>query len=85
MSEKEKDSNELLNILMIVIGGLFVFKAVLDGMAYLGLLIPSWLAGFSAADATAALSMFGTQSIVAAALGFLPIQDQLSGRHLSQP
>ena len=59
MTSKEKDSNELLNILMIIIGAMFIFKAVLEGMAYFGMLVPSWLSDFATnANTAAALSMF---------------------------
>ncbi len=30
MSEVEKDSNELLNILLLIVGVFFIFKGILD-------------------------------------------------------
>ncbi len=68
--EKVKDSNELLNVLMIIIGGLFVFKGVLDFLAWANIITPSWLSGFSGPNATAALSFFGSQGLISVVLGF---------------
>jgi len=46
MSEtKKKDSNELLNFLMIIIGVLFIFKAVMELLAWAGIYVPAWLTG----------------------------------------
>ncbi|MFX1501443.1 MAG: hypothetical protein ACFFDH_10825 [Promethearchaeota archaeon] len=68
MSEsKKKDSNELLNILMIVIGLLFVFKAVMEILAWAGIYQPAWLTDPALEGA---LSIFGGQSIVSLLLGF---------------
>lgn len=65
MSEtKKKDSNELLNFLMIVIGALFVFKAVMEFLAWANILVPSW-----AVD-DAVLSVFGGQATISILLGF---------------
>jgi hypothetical protein len=64
--EKKKDSNELLNFLMIIIGGLFIFKAITDFLAWANVIpLPSWL---SIGDE--ALSMFGGQGIISILLGF---------------
>ena len=70
MSEKkvkEKDSNELLNFLMIIIGLLFIFKAVMELLAWAGIYAPGWLSGVGVAEA---LSIFGGQGIVSLLLGF---------------
>ncbi|MFX1385207.1 MAG: hypothetical protein ACFFBP_22565, partial [Promethearchaeota archaeon] len=68
MSEtKKKDSNELLNILMIVIGLLFVFKAVMEILAWMGIYAPSWLEDPALSEA---LSIFGGQSVISLILGF---------------
>jgi len=41
MSEsKKKDSNELLNFLMIILGLLFIFKAVMEFLAWADIFIP---------------------------------------------
>ncbi|MFX0141120.1 MAG: hypothetical protein ACFFDN_46205 [Candidatus Hodarchaeota archaeon] len=68
MSEtKKKDSNELLNILMIIIGLLFVFKAIMEFLAWAGLpwAEPAWLG--PAGDA--ASSIFGGQGVISILLG----------------
>ena len=70
MSEKnvkKKDSNELLNILMIIVGLLFIFKAVMEFLAWAGIYAPGWLSGVGVAEA---LSIFGGQGIVSLLLGF---------------
>ena len=70
MSEKkvkEKDSNELLNFLMIIIGLLFIFKAVMELLAWAGIYAPGWLSGTGVAEA---LSIFGGQGTVSLLLGF---------------
>ncbi|MHA2282276.1 MAG: hypothetical protein ACXAC5_15645 [Promethearchaeota archaeon] len=63
--EKQKDSNELLNFLMIIIGLLFILKAVTELLAWGGILLPAWL---SAGDE--ALSIFGGQGVISILLGF---------------
>ena len=74
MSEKKvkkKDSNELLNILMIVLGLLFLFKGVMDFLAWANIIVPSWLSDFtSSTDFEAALTLFGSQGLISIALGF---------------
>jgi hypothetical protein len=67
MSEKKKkDSNELLNFLMIIIGGLFIFKAITDFLAWANIIpLPAWL---TVGDE--ALAMFGGQGIISILLGF---------------
>ena len=67
MSEpKKKDSNELLNILMIIIGLLFVFKAVMEFLAWAGIYEPAWL---NLADLDAASAIFGGQGVISMLLG----------------
>ena len=68
--EKKKDSNELLNILMIIIGILFLLKGITEFLAWSGIIVPAWLSGLSGASATTALSFFGSQGLVSAILGF---------------
>lgn len=68
---KKKDSNELLNILMIVLGLLFLFKGVMDFLAWGGIIVPSWLSDFATdPDLAAALTFFGSQGLISIALGF---------------
>ena len=73
MSEKKvkkKDSNELLNILMIILGLLFLFKGVMDFLAWGGIIVPSWLSDFATdPDLAAALTFFGSQGLISIALG----------------
>jgi len=71
MSEKEKDSNELLNILMIILGIIFILKAVFEFLAWGGIYVPSWLSDWATnPDAEAALAILGGQGIISAVLGF---------------
>ena len=74
MSEKKvkkKDSNELLNIVMIVLGLLFLFKGVMDFLAWAGIIVPSWLSAFASdPNLAAALTLFGSQGLISIALGF---------------
>ena len=69
MSEepKQKDSNELLNSLMIIIGLLFVFKAVMEFLAWADIYAPAWLTGTGVDEA---LSIFGGQGVISLLLGF---------------
>lgn len=66
MSEK-KDSNELLNILMIIIGALFVFVGILNLLAWGGISL-----GIDLSDpyVQTALTIFGPSGLVSAVLGF---------------
>ena len=64
---KKKDSNELLNILMIIIGILFILKAVMEFLAWAGIYSPSWITG-SGVDEI--LSVFGGQGTISILLGF---------------
>ncbi|MHA1509282.1 MAG: hypothetical protein ACTSO6_11325 [Promethearchaeota archaeon] len=74
MSEKKvkkKDSNELLNIIMIILGLLFLFKGVMDFLAWAGIIVPSWLSSFASdPNLAAALTLFGSQGLISIALGF---------------
>lgn len=64
---KKKDSNELLNILMIIIGLLFILKAVMEFLAWAGIYTPTWLSGGGVDEA---LSIFGGQGTISILLGF---------------
>lgn len=69
--EKKKDSNELLNFIMIILGLLYLFKGVMDFLAWGGIIVPSWLSNFgSNPDIAAALTVFGSQGLISIALGF---------------
>jgi hypothetical protein len=63
---KKRDSNELLNFLMIIIGLLFIFKAVMEFLAWAGIYEPLWL---DVADLEAASSIFGSQGVISLLLG----------------
>lgn len=65
--EKKKDSNELLNILMIIIGAVFIFKAVTEFLAWAGIVVPL---GLSGPGFEQALSIFGGQGVISLLLGF---------------
>ena len=68
---KKKDSNELLNILMIILGLLYLFKGIMDFLAWGGIIVPSWLSDFATdPDLAVALTFFGSQGLVSIALGF---------------
>lgn len=68
MSEKKKkDSNELLNIIMIVLGLLFLFKGIMEILAWANIITPSWL---SDPNLAAALTLFGSQGLISIVLGF---------------
>ncbi|MFW9950215.1 MAG: hypothetical protein ACFFKA_08830, partial [Candidatus Thorarchaeota archaeon] len=60
-TEKKKDSNELLNILMIIIGAVFIFKAVTEFLAWAGIVVPL---GLSGPGFEQALSIFGGQGVI---------------------
>jgi len=73
MSEtKKKDSNELLNFLLIIIGILFLFLAVTQFLAWAGIIVPAWITDL-AAEAGPALTFFGSQGLLSAVLGFWAI------------
>jgi len=61
MSEKKKDSNELLNFLMIIIGGLFVLMGIINILAWLGIDV-----GF----AISIPAILGASGLVSIVLGF---------------
>ncbi|MGB5913091.1 MAG: hypothetical protein WBH31_18010 [Promethearchaeia archaeon] len=67
MSEKKKDSNELLNILMIIIGALFLLMGIINLLAWAGISL-----GIDLSDpaVVAALSILGPSGLVSAILGF---------------
>ena len=68
MSEtKKKDSNELLNILMIVIGALFILMGIMNILAWAGIGV-----GFDLSNPAiqAALTILGPSGLVSVVLGF---------------
>jgi hypothetical protein len=73
MSEEVKDSNELLNIILILLGGFYVFLAILDFLAWAGIdvVLPGWVAGSDASQAIQ--SILGSQGLVTITLGIFAI------------
>lgn len=72
MSE-EKDSNELLNILLILLGLFYVFLAITDFLAWAGIDIPfltSWATG---EVSTEIQSVLGSQGLVTITLGIFAL------------
>ena len=56
---------------MIVLGLLFLFKGVMDFLAWGGFIVPSWLSDFETnTDLAAALTFFGSQGLISVTLGF---------------
>ena len=73
---KVKTSNIVLNLLLIVMGLLFLFKAVLDFLSLAGLseFIPAFLSDLSSElGSSAAITVFGSQGLISVALGFWSI------------
>jgi len=72
---KTKQSNTVLNIIMILIGLFFLSKGVLEFLTWLNIIpLPVWLHSIyekvNSEDLSSALSFLGTQGIVTAILGF---------------
>ena len=71
MSEKtnQKDSNELLNWLLIIVGLLFVVQAIMQFLAWAGvpIAVPGWL------TEAAAIQLFGSQGLLSIVLGVFAI------------
>ncbi len=68
-TKKVKDSNELLNWLLIIIGLLYVVQAIMQFLAWFGvpLAIPAWL------TEAAAVQLFGSQALLSVVLGVFAI------------
>jgi len=62
--KKVKDSNELLNILLILLGILYLLKVILYFVSLVGIPLPTWLIS------TADLATYGGQEYLSAAIGF---------------
>jgi len=73
MSEtKKRDSNELLNFLLIIIGIVFLFLAITQFLAWAGIIVPAWISDLGA-ELGPALTFFGSQGLLSAVLGFWAI------------
>ena len=69
---KKKDSNELLNILLIIIGLLFIWQAIMQFLAWAGIIVPTWISALGT-DIGATLTFFGAQGLISAIIGFWAI------------
>ena len=71
MSEKTntRDSNELLDWLLIILGLLYLVQAIMQFLAWAGvpLAVPAWL------TEAAAVQLFGSQGLLSIVLGFFAI------------
>jgi hypothetical protein len=65
---KVKESSTILNILMIVIGLVFIFKSILELLAWAGVVVPDAL--LPILTEAGALSIFGSLGLISIALGF---------------
>ena len=68
--EKKRDSNELLNFLMIIIGILFILKAVMEFLAWAEIYVPDWLEVLEGTESEEAFAIFGGQGVISILLGF---------------
>ncbi|MBD3212472.1 MAG: hypothetical protein GF311_07675 [Candidatus Lokiarchaeota archaeon] len=74
MSEEEvKDSNELLNIILILLGGFYVFLAIVDFLTWAGfpLALPPEITGGAASSQLQAI--LGSQGLITITLGVFSI------------
>ncbi len=70
MSEsKVKSSSSVLNLLLIILGLLFIFMAVLSFLLATGIIVPDFLSELGSEE----LSIFGSQGFISIALGFWSI------------
>lgn len=65
---KVKESSGILNILMIVIGLIFIFKSILELLAWAGIYVPPVFEAIITDGS--ALSIFGSLGLISIALGF---------------
>ncbi|MEJ2249752.1 MAG: hypothetical protein P8Y70_12960 [Candidatus Lokiarchaeota archaeon] len=73
---KIKTSNTLLNLLLIVMGCLFIFRAILDFLSLTGLagIVPQLLSDLtSELGSSAAFTVLGSQGLISIVLGFWSI------------
>lgn len=67
--QKLPDSNELLNIILIVLGIIFIIQGVLLFLGLFGVSIPTWLSAFNQESGTAVSSLLGQTGLVTIVLG----------------
>ena len=64
----ERDSNELLNIILMVLGALFVILGVTQILPYFGVVLPGWL-GDVISGSEGAMALIGQAGLVTTVLG----------------
>jgi hypothetical protein len=64
----ERDSNELLNIILMVLGALFVTLGVIQILPYFGIDPPGWL-GTILSESEGAMALIGQAGLVTTVLG----------------
>jgi len=67
-SSKVKSSSSILNILVIAVGAIFLFRAVIDFLTLAGLILPTILADW--ASAVGGVAALGGQGLVSLVLAF---------------
>ncbi|MFO7794956.1 MAG: hypothetical protein ACQERB_06280 [Promethearchaeati archaeon] len=59
---RQRDSNELLNVLLIILGILYVLRGFINVLGWFGIIAPEWLGA-------AAVSFFGGSGLLTAVMG----------------
>ena len=67
-SSKVKSSSSILNILIIAVGGIFLFRAIIDLLTLFGLILPEILADWDLA--VGGVAALGGQGLVSLVLAF---------------
>jgi len=67
-SSKVKSSSSILNILIIAVGGIFLFRAIIDLLTLFGLILPEILADWNLA--VGGVAALGGQGLVSLVLAF---------------
>ena len=67
-SSKVKSSSSILNILIIVVGVIFLFRAIVDFLTLFGIILPGILADWS--SAVGGVAALGGQGLVSLVLAF---------------
>ncbi|MBD3349892.1 MAG: hypothetical protein GF364_00220 [Candidatus Lokiarchaeota archaeon] len=68
--EELKESNAIVNIIMIVLGALFILQAVLMILAWAEVVVPTWVQSILDSGATeAAMALLGQNSLITLVLG----------------
>ncbi len=68
--EELPDSNEILNILLMVLGALFIAQGVVSILGSFNIIIPGWFSDVIASDSTAAaMALLGASGYTTTAMG----------------